>query len=614
MTIVSLKTYILDCFEKLFGTLQEKLSAVAFSGSYNDLSNKLSFDNTPTANSTNPVTSGGIKTAIDTAINSIGYETVADTTTIIADIEYGWFYAEDALTYFEPDDSEYRVTVDGVEYPNLKMVLKIQPNLYVLGNIEAGNSDASGSPSFGVLINTYSEEISCWFETEGSHTVKIERKTSADEDEKVFIATYGVTEYEDLYEAIEDGKAIFVYCNVSNNAISSPGENNADYNYYCPVVSSIYGDLINLEGIFYMHSKLRYLRFFMWDDSVWDVATTNLIYNGVDSGYATVAASAYSVKRAYDLANSKQNALTFDSVPTANSSNPVTSRGIKAALDNKADAADIPTKTSDLTNDSGLISTALIELASIGPMSEMMSDVSGIIGGTNVNVYSSDPGSALASQLIAAASRTGDVYLNDTSVLMTHTTIEDDGELSYLFTYNLDSSQSGAMLGFDRNYSTEPVYLILLTEDEEEDSGYNLTCVSDESLEDETWVLGYTNVDSTPVEYSSNLITSGGVYTALSGKMDKYDAVIKLQFNGSGSYTNPVLVSGDFNSVKAKIQSYEFPNIKIFATYDYGDEPWTSEIYAYDIGIYNNTVDIYAKPMHSDDIELMWSANGVTVV
>ena len=41
-----------------------------FSGSYNDLTDKLTFDSTPTAGSTNPVTSEGIKSYVDNSIAS----------------------------------------------------------------------------------------------------------------------------------------------------------------------------------------------------------------------------------------------------------------------------------------------------------------------------------------------------------------------------------------------------------------------------------------------------------------------------------------------------------------------------------------------------------------
>lgn len=48
--------------------------------------------------------------------------------------------------------------------------------------------------------------------------------------------------------------------------------------------------------------------------------------------------------------NGKQDALTFDTAPTAGSTNPVTSGGVKTALDEKADASDVPKYLQDLAN------------------------------------------------------------------------------------------------------------------------------------------------------------------------------------------------------------------------------------------------------------------------
>lgn len=54
--------------------------------------------------------------------------------------------------------------------------------------------------------------------------------------------------------------------------------------------------------------------------------------SATDSTSTTEAATPSAVKTVYDLANSKQNVLTFDSTPTANSTNPVTSGGVHDAL------------------------------------------------------------------------------------------------------------------------------------------------------------------------------------------------------------------------------------------------------------------------------------------
>lgn len=80
-----------------------------------------------------------------------------------------------------------------------------------------------------------------------------------------------------------------------------------------------------------------------------------------------------------NLANTKQNKLTFDEAPTDGSTNPVTSKGIKkyvddtvtsgtvdltnyatktyvtAAISDKANRSEILTKTSQLTNDAGFL-------------------------------------------------------------------------------------------------------------------------------------------------------------------------------------------------------------------------------------------------------------------
>ena len=53
--------------------------------------------------------------------------------------------------------------------------------------------------------------------------------------------------------------------------------------------------------------------------------------------------------------NAKQNALTFDTTPTANSSNPVTSGGVKTALDAKAAKSEIVKTSTGLTDSDDLM-------------------------------------------------------------------------------------------------------------------------------------------------------------------------------------------------------------------------------------------------------------------
>lgn len=68
---------------------------------------------------------------------------------------------------------------------------------------------------------------------------------------------------------------------------------------------------------------------------------------------------------ASDLA-AKQDKLTFDSTPTVNSANPVTSGGIKAALDNKADAKAVDTAITNAQNKADSAYTLAADAKAIG--------------------------------------------------------------------------------------------------------------------------------------------------------------------------------------------------------------------------------------------------------
>ena len=67
---------------------------------------------------------------------------------------------------------------------------------------------------------------------------------------------------------------------------------------------------------------------------------TNGAYNGDVKGNASTASAAKSGSALETAINAKQDALTFDTTPTENSSNPVTSAGVKSYVDSKAGKAD----------------------------------------------------------------------------------------------------------------------------------------------------------------------------------------------------------------------------------------------------------------------------------
>lgn len=59
----------------------------------------------------------------------------------------------------------------------------------------------------------------------------------------------------------------------------------------------------------------------------------------------------------FTVTNGSDASVTIDSALSSSSTNPVQNKVIKGALDNKADSSDVPTKTSDLTNDSGFLTS-----------------------------------------------------------------------------------------------------------------------------------------------------------------------------------------------------------------------------------------------------------------
>ena len=77
------------------------------------------------------------------------------------------------------------------------------------------------------------------------------------------------------------------------------------------------------------------------------VADTGVsVPEGANSDNLPVAVSA--------LANEKQDKLTFDTAPTANSTNPVTSGGVKTELDRKANATSLGAHTGNTNNPHGV--------------------------------------------------------------------------------------------------------------------------------------------------------------------------------------------------------------------------------------------------------------------
>lgn len=64
----TIRGFVKDSLRGFYVQLKQRLSNVAFSGNYSDLSGKPTLDSAPTENSANAVTSGGVYTALNNAV------------------------------------------------------------------------------------------------------------------------------------------------------------------------------------------------------------------------------------------------------------------------------------------------------------------------------------------------------------------------------------------------------------------------------------------------------------------------------------------------------------------------------------------------------------------
>lgn len=194
--------------------------------------------------------------------------------------------------------------------------------------------------------------------------------------------------------------------------------------------------------------------------------------------------------------NGKQNALTFDSSPTAGSSNPVRSSGIKTALDTKANASSVPTKTSQLTNDSGYTTKTYVD--------EKVSSVYKFKG--SVATYANLPTTGLT---------VGDVY----NVVAAYGTYP--AGTNWAWTSDNTWDALGGSIDLSIYIKSADVSTMGKTgklSDGTQDTTHRVVTDTEKS----TWNAKQNalSFDSTPTAGSTNPVTSGGVKTALNSKAD----------------------------------------------------------------------------------------------
>ena len=270
--------------------------------------NVLTFDSAPNASSNNPVTSGGVKTALDALSASLSeliqYITVFPEQTVTTDSSSGsWYQKVLDEGGFEPDlDETYRFTVDGSVY-ELQFEETSGTWIYFAGNEAAktSSSPSSNTPPFGVFLNTI-DEGETWdmlfsFLTSGEHSVKIQKSRSS---------------------GASGANFSFYPCNSETEVLNG-----------VPNVSSPDGSHIYLVANSGSNPNI-------YDEFIYVFNGTNYVYEKI--GTTDVDLSGYATTSAMNTAlSAKQDTLTVDNTPMQSSNNPVKSGGVYASLAEKAD-------------------------------------------------------------------------------------------------------------------------------------------------------------------------------------------------------------------------------------------------------------------------------------
>lgn len=226
------------------------------------------------------------------------------------------------------------------------------------------------------------------------------------------------------------------------------------------------------------------------------------------------------------LSTGKQDKLTFDTAPTANSSNPVTSGGIKTVLDTKLD------KTGTAVSASKLQTARTISLTG---------NVSGSAtfdGSTNINISTT-----VNESKHAAAADTATKATQDASGNVITTTYAKKSEIPSVSVKGVKISGSTSNLTPDTSGIVTIPAIPTKVSTFTNDSGY-LTAHQDLS--------GYQTkltFDSTPTANSSNPVTSAGIKAAIDAKtVDLSNYYTKTQVDSAISTAISAIVDGDRNS------------------------------------------------------------------
>lgn len=315
---------------------------------YNGKQDKLTFDTAPTSGSANPVTSGGVKEALDEVNESIKAITGGG---VVSGVKGS---AEDSYRVGNVNITPANIglgNVNNTSDANKPVSTAQQAAL----DLKANKTEIPDVSNF--ITKSVTDLVYYYTKTQVDGKVSdLESKISAIPKFAISVVdnlpTSGIsatTIYLKKTSTTETGNLYTEYIYV-NNAWESLGTQTLDLSNYATktyVDTKIAGVITEAQvNTLISNALASYVK----SSELAAIAKSGKLSDATqDSTHRVVTDSEKSTW------NAKQNALTFDSTPTANSSNPVTSKGIKSALDAKADASAIIKTSTGLTDSADLV-------------------------------------------------------------------------------------------------------------------------------------------------------------------------------------------------------------------------------------------------------------------
>lgn len=315
---------------------------------YNGKQDKLTFDTAPTSGSANPVTSGGVKEALDEVNESIKAITGGG---VVSGVKGS---AEDSYRVGNVNITPANIglgNVNNTSDANKPVSTAQQAAL----DLKANKTEIPDVSNF--ITKSVTDLVYYYTKTQVDGKVSdLESKISAIPKFAISVVddlpTSGIsatTIYLKKTSTTETGNLYTEYIYV-NNAWESLGTQTLDLSNYATktyVDTKIAGVITEAQvNTLISNALASYVK----SSELAAIAKSGKLSDATqDSTHRVVTDTEKSTW------NAKQNALTFDSTPTANSSNPVTSKGIKSALDAKADTSAIVKVSTGLTDSSDLV-------------------------------------------------------------------------------------------------------------------------------------------------------------------------------------------------------------------------------------------------------------------